>query len=268
MHRSYSKIRHIQESNQRLEKRLFNEQENDNDYKELVSGQTYKFIPVFPEENKLRVNADTTDDILKSLFEMKILSYTNKVLEGMVGKTKMVYDEKIFTPKSDNNPNPYYSRTYPLLPQRYFCEKNNPKKCITDSYMGHTKLGKRDMYLKANDILDFDPAERKVSLFSEVTDNNFDSLVLKSTVPFIVDFSAVWCGPCKMTAKALTEIKREYGDKFEMGKLNIDVEKKTRDKYEIKSIPVVMIFKNGEMLKKIEGNKTIEEYKREIDSIL
>jgi thioredoxin 1 len=71
-----------------------------------------------------------------------------------------------------------------------------------------------------------------------------------------------------MTAKTLTEIKREYGEKFEMGKLDIDFEKKTRDKYEIKSIPVVMIFKNGEMVKKIEGNKTIEEYKREIDSIL
>ena len=258
MNRSYSKIRHIQESNQRLEKRLFNEQENDNDYKELVSGQTYKFIPVFPEENKLRVNADTTDDILKSLFEMKILSYTNKVLEGMVGKTKMVYDEKIFTPKSDNNSNP-------SSPRRYFCEKNNPKKCIIDSDMGHTKLGKRETYKRANAFMDLDKSQ---SLFSEVTDNNFDSLVLKSTVPFIVDFSAVWCGPCKMTAKTLTEIKREYGDKFEMGKLNIDVEKKTADKYEIKSIPVVMIFKNGEMLKKIEDYKTIEEYKREIDSIL
>ena len=261
MNRSYSKIRHIQESNQRLEKRLFNEQENDNDYMELVSGQTYRFIPVLPEENRLRVIADTTDDALKSLFEMKILSYTNKVLEGMAGKTKMVYDEKIFTPKGVNNSNP-------SSPRRYFCEKNNPKKCIIDSDMGHTKLGKRETYKMANDILDFDPAERKASLFSEVTDNNFDSLVLKSTVPFIVDFSAVWCGPCKMTAKTLTEIKREYGDKFEMGKLNIDVEKKTRDKYEIKSIPVVMIFKNGEILKKIEDNKTIEEYKREIDSIL
>ena len=258
MNRSYSKIRHIQESNQRLEKRLFNEQENDNDYMELVSGQTYKFIPVLPEENKLRVIADTTDDALKNLFEMKILSYTNKVLEGMVGKTKMVYDEKIFTPKSDNNSNP-------SSPRRYFCEKNNPKKCITDTDMGYTKLGKRETYKRANAFMDLDKSQ---SLFSEVTDNNFDSLVLKSTVPFIVDFSAVWCGPCKMTAKALTEIKREYGDKFEMGKLNIDVEKKTADKYEIKSIPVVMIFKNGEMLKKIEDYKTIEEYKREIDSIL
>ena len=134
-----------------------------------------------------------------------------------------------------------------------------------DSDMGYTKLGLKNVVKKANDFLDLDKSQ---SLFSEVTDNNFDSLVLKSTVPFIVDFSAVWCGPCRMTAKTLTEIKREYGEKFEMGKLDIDFEKKTRDKYEIKSIPVVMIFKNGEMVKKIEGNKTIEEYKREIDSIL
>ena len=131
--------------------------------------------------------------------------------------------------------------------------------------MGYTKLGKRDLSKKVGDILNPDKSQ---SLFSEVTDNNFDSLVLKSTVPFIVSFSAVWCGPCRMVAKTLTEIKREYGDKFEMGKLDIDVEKKTREKYKISSIPVIMIFKNGEMVKKIEGIKPIEEYKREIDSIL
>ena len=267
MNRSYSKIRHIQESNQRLERRLLNEQENDNNYMELVSGQTYKFFPVVLEENRLRIIADTDDpyDSFKSLFDMKILSYTNKVLEGMVGETKIVYDEKIFTPKSVNNSSVFHSQPYPLAPKRYFCEKNNPKKCIMDINFGHTKLGLKNEFKKANDFLDLDKSQ---SLFSEVTDNNFDSLVLKSTVPFIVDFSAVWCGPCRIVAKTLTEIKREYGDKFEMGKLNVDVEKKTADKYEIKSIPVVMIFKNGEMVKKIEGNKPIEEYKREIDSIL
>jgi thioredoxin 1 len=131
--------------------------------------------------------------------------------------------------------------------------------------MGYTKLGKRDLSKKVGDFMNPDKSQ---SLFSEVTDNNFDSLVLKSTVPFIVDFSAVWCGPCRMAAKTLTEIKREYGDKFEMGKLDIDVEKKTREKYKIISIPVIMIFKNGKMVKKIEGNKPIEEYKKEIDSIL
>ena len=252
MNRSFSKIRHIQEANQRLEKRLFNEQVNDNDYMELVPGQTYEFFPVIPEEDKLRINADTMGALNSDLFKMKILSYTNKVLEGMVGETKMVYDEKIFAPESAS-------------PQRYFCEKNNPTKCIIDTDMGYTKLGKRDLSKKVGDILNPDKSQ---SLFSEVTDNNFDSLVLKSTVPFIVSFSAVWCGPCRIAAKTLTEIKREYGDKFDMGKLDIDVEKKTREKYIVSSIPVIMIFKNGEMVKKIEGSKPIEEYKREIDSIL
>jgi thioredoxin 1 len=233
----------------RLVKKVIKEQKDDNGYMELVSGQTYEFFPVFPEEDILRINADT---LSSDLFKMKILSYTNKVLEGMVGETKMVYNEKFFSPKSK-------------APQRYFCEKNNPKKCIIDTYMGYTKLEKRNQSKKLGDFMNPDKSQ---SLFSEVTDNNFDSLVLKSTVPFIVDFSAVWCGPCRMAAKTLTEIKREYGDKFEMGKLDIDVEKKTRDKYKISSIPVIMIFKNGKMVKKIEGNKPIEEYKREIDSIL
>ncbi len=233
----------------RLVKKVIKEQENDNGYMELVSGQTYEFFPVFPEEDILRFNTDTLNT---DLFKMKILSYGNKVLEGMVGDTKMVYDEKFITPKS-------------TAPQRYFCEKNNPKKCITDTDMGYTKLGKRDLSKKVSDFMNPDKSQ---SLFSEVTDNNFNSLVLKSTVPFIVDFSAVWCGPCRMAAKTLTEIKREYGDKFEMGKLDIDVEKKTREKYKIRSIPVIMIFKNGKMVKKIEGSKPIEEYKKEIDSIL
>jgi thioredoxin 1 len=233
----------------RLVKRVIKEQKNDNGYMELVLGQTYEFFPVFPEEDKLRINTDT----LKSdLFKMKILSYANKVLEGMVGETKMVYNENFFTPKS-------------TVPQRYFCEKNNPKKCITDTNMGYTKLGKKDLSKKVGDFMNPDKSQ---SLFSEVTDNNFDSLVLKSTVPFIVDFSAVWCGPCRMVAKTLTEIKREYGDKFEMGKLDIDFEIKTREKYKIRSVPVIMIFKNGKMVKKIEGIKPIEEYKREINSIL
>ena len=233
----------------RLIKKVIKEQESNNGYMELVSGETYEFFPVFPEEDTLGMNINTLNS---DLFKMKILSYANKVLEGMVGETKMVYDEKFLAPKSAS-------------PQRYFCEKNNPKKCITDTDMGYTKLGKRDLSKKVDDFMNPDKSQ---SLFSEVTDNNFDSLVLKSTVPFIVDFSAVWCGPCRMVVKTLTEIKLEYGDKFKMGKLDIDVEKKTREKYKISSIPVIMIFKNGKMVKKIEGSQSIEDYKREIDSIL
>ena len=98
----------------RLVKKVIKEQKDDNGYMELVSGQTYEFFPVFPEEDILRINADT---LSSDLFKMKILSYTNKVLEGMVGKTKMVYDEKFITPKS-------------TAPQRYFCEKTTPKNVL------------------------------------------------------------------------------------------------------------------------------------------
>jgi thioredoxin 1 len=105
-------------------------------------------------------------------------------------------------------------------------------------------------------------------LFERIDENNFNSLVLKSNVPFIVDFSAVWCGPCRKTAEYLKELKVEYGDKFNMGRIDVDVEKSFSKTFNVPSIPVVMIFKNGEMVKRIDKLVSKEEYKTEIDKFL
>lgn len=78
-----------------------------------------------------------------------------------------------------------------------------------------------------------------------VTDANFDTEVLQSTTPVLVDYWAEWCGPCKMIAPILDEIATEYGERLKVAKLNIDENQITPPKYGIRGIPTLMLFKNG-----------------------
>ncbi len=78
-----------------------------------------------------------------------------------------------------------------------------------------------------------------------VTDANFETEVLQSTTPVLVDYWAEWCGPCKMIAPILDEIANEYGDRLKVAKLNIDENQLTPPKYGIRGIPTLMLFKNG-----------------------
>jgi thioredoxin len=82
---------------------------------------------------------------------------------------------------------------------------------------------------------------------NKVSDANFDSEVLKSAEPVVVDFWAEWCGPCRMIAPALDEIAGSMEGKVKIVKLNVDENPATAAKYGIMSIPTLMIFKNGEM---------------------
>ena len=81
-----------------------------------------------------------------------------------------------------------------------------------------------------------------------LTSRNFEEEVLKSEKPVLVDFWATWCGPCKMLAPVISEIAEEYEDKIKVGKVNIDDEKELAVKYQITSIPTLMLFKNGEVM--------------------
>ena len=80
----------------------------------------------------------------------------------------------------------------------------------------------------------------------KVSDANFETEVLKSTSPVVVDFWAEWCGPCRMIAPALEEISGQLGDKVKIVKLNVDENPNTAAKYGIMSIPTLMLFKKGE----------------------
>jgi thioredoxin 1 len=81
----------------------------------------------------------------------------------------------------------------------------------------------------------------------QVADSTFEERVLKSDTPVMVDYWAEWCGPCKMIAPILDEIAEEYNGKLTIAKLNIDENQQTPQKYAVRGIPTLMIFKDGEV---------------------
>ena len=87
----------------------------------------------------------------------------------------------------------------------------------------------------------------------EVTDQTFEDVVLKAELPTVVDFWAVWCGPCKMIAPVLEEISQEYDGQLQVAKLDVDHNNDSAFKYGVMSIPTLILFKNGEELKRFVG---------------
>ena len=88
---------------------------------------------------------------------------------------------------------------------------------------------------------------------TKVSDADFEAQVLKSAEPVVVDFWAEWCGPCRLIAPALEEIAGTMGNKVKVVKLNVDENPATASKYEIMSIPTLMIFKNGKLTSRQVG---------------
>lgn len=86
-----------------------------------------------------------------------------------------------------------------------------------------------------------------------VTDNDFDGVVIESDKPVLVDFWAPWCGPCRMVAPVLEEIAKERGDDLQIVKLNIDENPQTAAKYQVMSIPTLILFKDGDVAHKVIG---------------
>ncbi len=87
----------------------------------------------------------------------------------------------------------------------------------------------------------------------EFTDQNFNAEVLQSDKPVLVDFWAVWCGPCKMIAPFVEELAGEFENKAKVGKLDVDNNQETAIKYGVRSIPTVLIFKGGKVVDTIIG---------------
>jgi len=86
-----------------------------------------------------------------------------------------------------------------------------------------------------------------------ITEENFDSEVLKSDVPVLVDFWAEWCMPCKMIAPVLEELASDYEGKLKIGKLNVDEQPDVAFEHNVVSIPTLLLFKGGEVVKQHVG---------------
>lgn len=99
-----------------------------------------------------------------------------------------------------------------------------------------------------------------------LTDENFETEALQSSVPVFVDFWAPWCGPCQMMGPIVEELAKEYGpEKIRIGKMNVDESPVTPGKYQIMSIPTFIIFKNGQVADQMVGGVSREKLKAFID---
>ncbi len=100
------------------------------------------------------------------------------------------------------------------------------------------------------------------------TDQNFESDVLKSESPVLVDFWAPWCGPCKIVGPIVEELAKEYAGKIKVGKMNVDENPMVTGDFGVMSIPTLMVFKGGKPVKTTVGAQGKDALKRMIDEAL
>ena len=102
----------------------------------------------------------------------------------------------------------------------------------------------------------------------EITDANFDEVVMNAEKPVLVDFWAVWCGPCRVIGPIVEEIAEEYGDKVVVGKLDVDSNRETAVKFGIQAIPTVLLVNKGEVADRIVGVTDKASLAAKLDSLL
>jgi thioredoxin 1 len=102
----------------------------------------------------------------------------------------------------------------------------------------------------------------------EITDANFEDLVVKSDKPVMIDFWAVWCGPCRMIAPIVEEMSEEYKDKAVIGKVDVDSNPNVAMKYGIRNIPTVLFVKDGEVVDKQVGAAPKQAFTTKLDALL
>src|SRR5215471_6493691 len=103
---------------------------------------------------------------------------------------------------------------------------------------------------------------------AKVTDSDFESQVLQSNIPVLVDFYADWCGPCKIIAPTMESLSTEYAGKMKFVKVNVDDNQETAMKYDIMSIPTAIIFRNGNVADSIIGAYPAASYRQRIERAL
>ena len=99
----------------------------------------------------------------------------------------------------------------------------------------------------------------------ELTDSNFEQEVLQSPVPVLVDFWASWCAPCRLIAPAVEAIAKDYAGRAKVGKVNVDENMSTPGKYNVRGIPALLVFKEGELRDQIVGASSKENIQAMLD---
>ncbi|MBW1764421.1 MAG: thioredoxin [Deltaproteobacteria bacterium] len=102
----------------------------------------------------------------------------------------------------------------------------------------------------------------------EVTDANFDSKIINSDIPSMVDFWAEWCGPCKAIAPIIEELADEYDGKIKIAKMDVDKNRETPVRFGIRNIPTLILIKGGEVIKTIIGSQSKSAIKEELNNLL
>jgi len=102
----------------------------------------------------------------------------------------------------------------------------------------------------------------------EITDANFEEIVLNSDKPVLVDFWAAWCGPCKMLGPVIEQIGKEYEGKAVVGKLDVDANQQYAAQFGVRNIPTVLMFQNGELVGRQVGVSPKNAYTEAIDKLL
>ncbi|MFH0844287.1 MAG: thioredoxin [Pseudomonadota bacterium] len=102
----------------------------------------------------------------------------------------------------------------------------------------------------------------------EVTDATFDTEIMNSDIPAMVDFWAAWCGPCRMVAPVVEELAKEYAGKVKVAKLDVDQNRQTPIKFGIRNIPTLILFKGGEVAQTIIGAQPKSSIEKEIKKLL
>jgi len=103
------------------------------------------------------------------------------------------------------------------------------------------------------------------STIVEVTDANFDSDVLKSDKPVLIDFWAAWCGPCRAIAPIVEELAGEYQGKVKVGKMDDDRNAATPMRYKVTGIPTLLFFKNGQVVEQLVGYRSKDDIQKALD---
>jgi thioredoxin 1 len=102
----------------------------------------------------------------------------------------------------------------------------------------------------------------------ELTDANFDEVVMKSDKPVLVDFWAVWCGPCRMVAPIVEELSKDYDGRAVIGKLDVDTNGEVAARFGIRNIPTLLFFKNGEVVDKQVGAAPKQVFAAKLDALV